>query len=535
MTETSARVRRSVEQLRSSEALATLVSLRDPAALRGRDAARDQAFMDLGLYWEHDWTADGPVKRPARATWQVSLADNIAQYVDALQRDASARLSTLIPHASTQPRYFAFNPLGWMRTDAADFRYDGTEDIHVHDLAAAADTPHQFVTVSGVKYLRILARDLPSVGYKVFEVRPGVGTAPRDAAAIFAERTLENTRMKLILDGDGAITSMVDKRNPTVELAATISGSKINDLAPDDAGGKSIAVEHSGPVSVTVRITSDAARAHVTRVTLYRDSDRVDLRNEITENFSDTRHWAFSFNLASPNVHAEELGAIIRLKKKSAGGHYAERNARYDYATLNHFADISDGANSLGVTLSSWDCAFVRLGHSTPTALDITTAQLNVLAGGQVDGPELGIPAQNGTAYFLQRFALRAHRGYEPVAAMRFALEHQNPPVTGAVSGAPSAPLPVSSYSLLTVSDPGVLLWSVKPADEGIKRGIIARLWNVSDAPAKATLTLETGLSSAQRTTHIETDLEPIPLDRAAALPATFARQQLQTYRLLPK
>jgi alpha-mannosidase len=38
--------------------------------------------MDLGLYWEHDWTADGPVKRPARATWQVSLADNIAQYVD---------------------------------------------------------------------------------------------------------------------------------------------------------------------------------------------------------------------------------------------------------------------------------------------------------------------------------------------------------------------------------------------------------------------------------------------------------------------
>ncbi len=535
MAEASARVRRAVEKLRSAEALATLVNLHDPAALRGCDTARDQAFMDLGLYWEHNWTADGTVKRSARAAWQEGLTDSIVQYVDTLQRNAEIWLSALIPHAGTQPRFFVFNPLSWTRTDSADFRYDGPEDIHVHDLAAAADTPHQFVTVSGVKYLRILARDLPSVGYKVFEVRPGGGAAPRDAAATFAENTLENNRVKLILAGDGAITSMVDKSNPTVELAATINGSKINDLAPDKTGGRSIAIEHSGPVSVTVRVTSDAALAHVTRVTLYRDSDRVDLRNEITENFNDVRHWAFSFNFASPDVHTEELGAIIRLKKKSDGGHYAECNARYDYATLNHFADISDGTNSLGVTLSNWDCAFVRPGFSTPTALDTATAQLNVLAGGQVDGPELGIPAQNGAAHFLQRFALRAHRGYNPVAAMRFSLEHQNPPVTGSVSGKSPAPLPANSYSLLTVSDPGVLLWAVKLAEEGFKRGVIARLWNVSDAPAKAVLTLQMGLSSAQRTTHIETDLEPVPLDRTAALPVTFARQQLQTYRLLPK
>ncbi len=536
MVETSARVRRSTEQLRTAEALATVVSLRDPAALRGRAAARDQAFMDLGLFWEHDWTADGPVSRADRAAWQEGLADNIARYADGLQRDAAAKLSSLIPQTGTAPRLFVFNPLGWTRTDAVDFPYDGPEDVHVRDVAAATGTPHQFVAVSGVKYLRILARDLPPVGYKVFELRPGVrGTAPRDSAATFEQRTFGNSRVKLVLDGDGAIASLIDQRDPTVELAATIGGLKLNDFVANDADGHDLVVENSGPVSATVRITSGDGRNHVTRVTLYRDSDRVDLRNEITENFGDVRHWGFSFNLTAPDVHTEELGAILRLKKKSDGGHYAERNARYDYATLNHFADITDGANTRGVTLSNWDCAFVRLGQSTPAALDSATAQLNVLAGGQIDGDRLGIRNQNGSSHFLQRFALRPHRGYDPVAAMRFALEHQNPPVAGPVLGPRDAPLPEASYSLLTVSDPGVLLWAVKPAEEGIAQGLIARLWNVSDAPASATITLTPGLAAARRATHIETDLEPIALDAAAALPASFAGQQLQTYRLLPK
>ncbi len=535
MAETSARIRRSVEQLRSAEALATVVALHDPAAFRDQAPARDQAFMDLGLYWEHDWTADGPVSRDARASWQDTLADRVATYVNTLQRDAANRLSALIPRSPSHQRFYAFNSLGWVRTDAADFPYDGSEDIHVHDLAAAADTPHQFVALSGGKHLRILARDLPPVGYKIFELRPGPGSASRDAAATLSARMFENSRVKLTLDRDGAIASLIDKHEPTVELAATIAGLKINDLAAHEAGGKSIVVENSGPVGVTVRITSGAARNHVTRVTLYRDADRIDLRNEITENFGGVRHWAFSFNLASPEVHTEELGAILRLKKKSDGGHYAERNARYDYATLNHFADITDGLNTRGVTLSNWDCAFMRLGKSTPDSLDTATAQLNVLAGGQVDGDQLGIRNQNGATYFLQRFALRPHRGYDAVAAMRFALEHQNPPATGTVAGPIEAALPADSFSLLTVSNPDVLLWALKPAEEGIGHGIIARLWNVSDAPAAATLAVASGLAAARRTTHLETDLEPVSLNATAALPTTFSRQQLQTYRLTPK
>ena len=535
MAETSARVRRAVEQLRAAEAMATMVSLHDPDFMRGRDAARDDAFTGLGVFWEHNWTADGPVPRTVRAAWQNKVAAQIEGYVRQLHDDAAERLSSLIATHSDRKRFFVFNPLGWIRTDAADFAYTGEEDIHVHDLAAGADVPHQFITKSGTRHLRILARDLPAVGYRVYEIRPGGGDAPRDVAATVNVRkgTIENSRIKLVLDTDGAIASFVDKTRGDVELAATIDGLKLNAFAAVRGQNKPVEVESTGPVSVTLRCESTSARKHVTRVTVYRDSPRVDLANEITENFGDVRHWSFSFNLESPDVHCEEVGAIIRVKKKSEGGHYADRNARYQYATLNHFCDIADGVNQHGVTLSNWDCAFVRLGRSTPEALDTETPQLHVLAGGQVDGDKLGIRNQNGAEYFLQRFALNPHGSYDPVAAMKFALEHQNPPVVGPVTGDTDAPLSAQEASLIRVSDPGVLLWSLKPAEEGINHGVIARVWNVADSPVKANVLFVPGLADARRVTHIETDLEPAEV-HDSGVRTSLARQEMQTFRFMP-
>ena len=536
MSETSARAKRAVEKLRSAELLATLVSLKFPDFMRRHAAARDRAFTDIGLFWEHNWTADGPISRGQRAAWQEELVTGIEAYVNSVQAEAVIRLAGMISQPDKTNRFFAFNPLGWPRTGAADFSYTGPADIHARDLSTGADVPHQIVNLAGARHLRILASDVPSAGYKVFEILPGPGTAATTAAATVSGEsalTFENPAVKLVVERDGAIRSFVDKRRASAELAATIDGLALNDLAPNSAEGEPLRIENAGPVSVTLRARSEAGLDHTTAITLYRDSDRIDIRNEITANFADIRHWAFSFNLPAPAVRTEEVGAINLNKLTSAGGSYAETHARYDYITLNHFADISAGDGVRGVTLSNPDLAFAKLGRSTIAALDTETPQFNVLAGGQIDGPNLGIRAQNGATYFLQRFALRPHGAYDPAAAMKFALEHQNPFVTGKLIGKDAGPYPADTYSLLTVSDSNVLLWAVKPAEEGIDRGIVARLWNVSDAPVAAKLALTPGLARAQRTTHIETDLEPVTLDGESAMPATFARQQLQTYRLI--
>ena len=536
MSETSARVKRAVEKLRAAELLAALVSMKYPPFMRLHTAARDRAFHALGLYWEHNWTADGPISRPHRAAWQAQLAAEIEGYVQAIEGEAAIRLGGMIPRPEKASRFFVLNPLGWPRTQHADFAYHGAHDIHVRDLATGQDVPHQLVKLDGAPHLRILASDVPSAGYKVFEIQPGPGAAPTDEAATVsgeADSTFENDSVKLVIERDGAIRSFIDKRRGDTELAATIGGLMVNDFAAKSDDGEPLRVENRGPVSVTVRARSEAGLEHATAITLYRGSDRVDIANEINANFSNVRHWAFSFALNEPAVRTEEVGAVILNKLHSAGGDYADRNARYDYLTVNHFADLSDGSGKRGVTISNPDLAFAKLGHSTPTTLDTATPQLHLLAGGQVDGPSLGIAAQNGNRHFLQRFALRAHGGYDQTAAMKFALEHQNPFVTGAIISKDGGAYHETTYSLLGVSHPDVLLWVLKIHDDGIEHGLVARVWNQARTPSAARFTSATPWQTAQRLTHIETPIEPLPL-KDGALEATIGAQRIETFGLKP-
>ena len=60
---------------------------------------------------------------------------------------------------------------------------------------------------------------------------------------------------------------------------------------------------------------------------------------------------------------------------------------------------------TFGVTLSNEDAAFMKLGQSEivggNSMLDATPPQMTVLAGGQVEGPLLGIAAQGGDTFLL--------------------------------------------------------------------------------------------------------------------------------------
>ena len=69
---------------------------------------------------------------------------------------------------------------------------------------------------------------------------------------------------------------------------------------------------------------------------------------------------------------------------------------------------------------------------------------------------------------------------------MRFALEHQNPLTTAIVTG--GSAYPENVFAFLSISDPRVLLWALKPADDGAQAGTVVRLWNLGDAPVDCML-----------------------------------------------
>ncbi len=110
-------------------------------------------------------------------------------------------------------------------------------------------------------------------------------------------------------------------------------------------------------------------------------------------------------------------------------------------------------------------------------------------------------------------------------------LEHQNPLVTGPVRG--GTDYPATEYSLLRLSDPEVLLWALKPAEEGIARGMIAQVWNLASQPRRLTLRCAMPIRSAKRVTHIETDLAEAQVVEGA-ISELVPAHGLRTFRLFP-
>jgi alpha-mannosidase len=546
MNEHTAHIRRATEKLRSAEALSALVSLKDSTFARDLATARNLAWEAYGLYWEHDWTADGPVPKRDRANWQVKLHHQIVGYVDTLYNRAKLAMGQQLKAASN-PRFYVFNPLNWVRTDAADFAFLGKQPVRVIEVATGKEVISQLIQKSGQSFVRIWAENVPSVGYKVYEIQDGTPARQPDAAMVNGRsgepEYIQNEYYRIHLKKSGVISELYDRKAGNRQLvkqqsAGSSARRSLNDIGtknPD--AGQALVIENKGPVSVTLKAVSSDPIAHTVRVTLFRNSSRIDIEDSLQANFDDVKTWAFSLNLTNPTTNHEELGAILTAKKETRGGHYAARNARLDWQTFNHFADISEP--DYGVTLSNQDCSFFKLGKSTVDSLWETSAQLNALAGGQVDtygsGKKdtlrLGIYNQHGVRAFRYHFALTTHQtAFDALEAMKFSLEDQNPLVTGAVSGLQET-YPGTMFSLLKTDAPGLLLWSLKPSEDGIRNGLIARFWNINKTVATPTLNLAQPIRRAWQTTHLETNEQTIS-PTGNQLKTTFSGRQLNTYRI---
>jgi alpha-mannosidase len=214
MAEVSASVKRSIEKLRTAEAMYSLVALRDNKFASELNDLREKAWIACGLYFEHDWTADGPITRKQRADWQRKIANQLNSYVDILFDTSLNRLGELIAKPTKKGEFFfVFNPLSWSRTDYSDYPYNGPTGIAVIDKNTSSEVPFQFITKNDQKYLRILATDIPSVGYKVFEIQKRTAEPDFGLAAIVKNNIIENDFYRIYFSERGVITSLIDKRN----------------------------------------------------------------------------------------------------------------------------------------------------------------------------------------------------------------------------------------------------------------------------------------------------------------------------------
>jgi alpha-mannosidase len=432
--------------------------------------------------------------------------------------------------------FFVFNPLSWTRTDYSDYPYNGSTSIAVIDNTTSEEVPFQFITKNNQKYLRILATDIPSVGYKVFEIRKRTAEPDFGFAASLENNLFENDYYRIHFSERGVITSLIDKRNDLKEWIRPVNKRYANDLGSgtetDHLNDLPLKLENEGPVSVTLVAESYKPVKHTSKITLFKNSDRIELENFITQNIgAGPVTYSFSFDIKHPDVWHEEAGAILLAKPVSKGGHYADSLCRLDWLAINHFADVSGDGE--GMMLSNRDAYFMKPGLSTPDSIDFNTPQINVLAGGQIDRDKgLGIENQDGDSYFGNFFALKPYMDeFDATATMKFSLEHQNPLIAGSVTGTKDDY--GNNFSLITISDPNVLLWSIKPSEEGIANGLITRFWNLKNQPVSPVINLNPAIESAWETTHIETNKHELTPENGA-LSIFLNKNQIKTFRIFP-
>lgn len=531
LAEVSASMKRAVEKLRTAEAVYTMVALKDKTFAADLATQKEKAWLACGMYFEHDWTADGPhITRKQRADWQKKTANTFISYVDTLYSRSLKRLGQLIKKPNrTDESFYVFNPLNWTRTDYSDYPYGGPASIRVIDKTTSKEVPFQLITKKGASYLRILAPAVPSLGYKVFAIQPSNRPTVFPNSLAVTDSTIENKFYKLKFTAQGVITSLVDK-STNRECVKAIDKLYFNDLGSGLGNqGEKIKIENKGAVSATLIASSYKPIKHTSKVTLFDNSDRIELENYITQNLdAKAVTYSFSMNLNKPDTWHEEAGAILHGKSVTKGGHYADTASRFDWLAMNHFADMSDAEN--GMIVSNRDAYFMKMGNSTNTTLDDTTPQLNVLAAGQIDNA-LGIINQDGDSYFEHFLALKPHaHGFKPAEAMRFSLQHQNPLIAHRVQG--GSGYDGKQFSLFSFSDANALIWALKPAEEGIDTGIIMRVWNVADVNKPVTISANSPIAKGFSTTHIETDDQTIPLEKGK-LNTVLGHNRLHTFRLL--
>ena len=530
LAEVSASVKRAVEKLRTAEAIYTLVALKDKTFATDLAPQKEKAWLACGMYFEHDWTADGPhITRKQRADWQKKTAHTFISYVDTLYNRSLKRLGQLIakPKGATES-FYVFNPLNWARTDYSDYPYTGPAAIRVLDKTDAKAVPFQLITKKGKPYLRILASNIPSLGFKVFEIQKTASPTAFPNTIAVTDSTIENGFYKIKFTAQGVITSLFDKLTNR-ECVKAIDKLYVNDLGSGSGNqGEKIKIENQGAVSVTLMASTYKPIKHTTKLTLFTNSDRIELENYITQNLdAKPVTYSFSLNLNKPDTWHEEAGAILHVKSITKGGNYADTASRFDWLAMNHFADMSDGSH--GLILSNRDAYFMKVGNSTTTKLDDTTPQLKVLAAGQIDNA-LGMVNQDGDSYFEHFLALKPHTGgFNPTEAMRFSLQHQNPLIAHTVQGGTG--YDGAQFSLFSFSEPDALIWALKPAEEGIDQGVVMRLWNMADVGKPVTISANTPIQKSFSTTHIETDDQPIPLDKGK-LTTKLGHNRLHTFRI---
>lgn len=508
----------------SAEKLATLTSLVNPN-LAADKVDLDRMWTHMVLFDEHTWTASNSITDPTslEVVKQLEVKDSHAvdakALADSLTRNSTASLAESI--YTGKGSLIVFNTLDWKRSGSVSIdliKGDELVDQATGQAVSVEEVPtgkvsHHIVPLQIIdnarsfNRVRFFAQDVPALGYKVYAVRKGSQQQAAPAEAASAGK-LENDYYRVELDPvSGAVRSIYEKqlqhelvnqqspyrfgqylyvsggdKQPNTLLQFPMAAPKA-DLQIDQAhGGHLISMTRTTDGAIArMESTSTNTPTIATTIRLFDHVKKIEFTEDVEKKEIDDKeavYFAFPFAMQQPQFQYEIQNGVVDPSKDMHAG------AGHEWFSVQHW--ISAQQDGLSATLMPLDASLVTLGDINrgdwPTEFGKRTGTIfsYVMNNYWFTNYRAG---QGG--HFQFRYVVTSAPSTDATGLSRMGWEEMTPLETDEVTSQDKAlnqprPLDGKEGSFLDVQDPGLLLETWKPAEDG--NGTILRFLDLGGA-----------------------------------------------------
>ena len=489
----------------------------------------DAWTLTMGSHF-HDLAAGTATPRSYEFAWNddVIAMNQFAGVLNSAVEGVAATLNTMTKGVPL----VVFNPLSIAREDiieaSVEFPNGMPKAIRVTD-PDGKDVPAQ---ISGGKI--VFVASVPSVGYAVYNVQAGDGSAAASTSLRASKDTLENAYYRVRLNQDGDVSSILDKQNGREMLSAParLAISYDNpaqwpawnmDWEQEQAAPKAfvsgpaqVRIVEDGPARVAIEVTRETAGSRFVQTVSLSAGDggkRVEFGNIVDWKTRESNLKA-TFPLIASNLMATYNWDIGTIERPTA------QPKKFEVPS-HQWIDLTDMSDKYGATILTDS----KNGSDKPNdnTLRLTLIRTPGVAGGYPDQATQDI----GHHEFV--YGIAGHSADWRASQTDWQAERLNAPLFAFQTSKHAGQLG-RTFSLLKVSNPRIRVMAVKKAE--LSDEVIVRLVELDGKPQPAVkISFAAPIISAREVNGQE---QPVGSANVAegALVASFGAYQPRTFAL---
>lgn len=484
----------------------------------------------------HDTGAGTSTPRAYQYAWNDDVI--AANQFAAVLTNASAAVASALDTRTRGVPVVVYNPLNIARQDMVEaavvFPGKAPRAVRVYG-PDGQEAPAQWENGKVVFLARV-----PSAGYAVFDVRPAAQPTTNDALRV-SDRSLENHRYRVLLNEDGDVSSIYDKKLGKELLSAPLKLAISTDIprnypawnmdfAQEQAaphafvsGPAEVRISESGPARVSLEVTRQAEGSRFVQTVSLAAGDagnRVDLHYAIDWKVAGANlKAAFSLSASNPKAtYSWDIGTIERPNAQAR---------QYEVAS-HRWIDLTDKSGSYGVTLLT----DVKNGSDKPSDQMIRVTLLRSPGAKPTADGHPGSFSDQTTqdwGHHEITLGLAGHSGDWRHEQTIWQAYRVNDPLISFTTGKHPGMLG-KSFSLVHVNNPAIRVLALKKAEDSDE--IILRMVELNGRPApNVRVSFAAPVASAREVNAQEEAIGPADVSHGD-LTASFTPYQPRTFAL---